>query len=81
MTDRASLEAAEHDDAAGLERNAHKLKGALSVFSTGNAYEALVALEGIGRGGHLAGDREAQRVATLERHVELLVDELTAVVR
>ena len=77
----AIRKAAEHNDPAALEQHAHKLKGPLATFSTGAAYGAVTALEGIGRGGQLADDRAVQRVADLERHVEILVDELTEAVR
>ena len=49
-------------DSAMLERSAHKLKGSVSHFDSGNAYEAARRLEEMGRNDDLVGAAEATEV-------------------
>jgi two-component system, sensor histidine kinase and response regulator len=72
----AMREALETNDPGALQRAAHNLKGAVSVFGARPATRAAQAIEGMGREGSLAGARYA--VASLEREVERLNHALAA---
>jgi HPt (histidine-containing phosphotransfer) domain-containing protein len=48
-------EAAAGNDAKGLERAAHTLKGSVSNFGAANSYEAALDLEKMGRAGDFSG--------------------------
>jgi len=60
----------ERGDASGLERAAHKLKGAVANFAARSAYDAALRLESIGRGGHL--EKAAEALEQLEAALEEL---------
>ena len=70
---RAAIDA---QDADGVQRAAHNLKGSVSVFGARPATRSAQALEGMGRDNSLAGARFA--VASLEREVEKLNHALAA---
>ena len=72
----AMRQALESNDPGALQRAAHNLKGAVSVFGARPATRAAQAIEGMGREGSLAGGRYA--VASLEREVERLNHALAA---
>jgi CheY-like chemotaxis protein/HPt (histidine-containing phosphotransfer) domain-containing protein len=67
------------DDAQHLEREAHKLKGALGAFCAQPAYEAAAQLETIGRAGDLT--RAAEACTLLEAELTRLEPELDALVK
>jgi signal transduction histidine kinase/HPt (histidine-containing phosphotransfer) domain-containing protein/ActR/RegA family two-component response regulator len=72
----AAISAAlDEGDPVGLRRAAHTLKGGLSTFSTGAAWEAARRLETMGREAGLDGAQEA--LAALAREVERLQPALT----
>jgi CheY-like chemotaxis protein len=57
-------------DAPKLQRSAHGLKGAVSIFAEGDAYRAALALEALGRSANLAHAAEA--LAILEKELQRL---------
>jgi PAS domain S-box-containing protein len=61
-------------DASALEHHAHSLKGSVSTFGAGRAFEAAFALEKQGREGNLTGAQEGLR--RLEQALEALRPEL-----
>jgi HPt (histidine-containing phosphotransfer) domain-containing protein len=65
-------------DAAGVERTAHKLKGALGALSAVAAREIAGRLETLGREGNVAEGTEA--LPALEREIERLMPALAALV-
>ena len=60
-----------HQDAKGLERAAHALKGSVANFGARGAFESARALEMMGREGNLAGAPET--FDALERQIERLI--------
>jgi len=62
-------------DAAQLVRAAHTLKGAVATFAAGNATQAALRLELMGRHQNFNGGREAFNV--LEKEIDLLKKALT----
>jgi HPt (histidine-containing phosphotransfer) domain-containing protein len=66
-------------DAVGLERAAHKMKGALLQFSAGTAAATALKLEETGRAGTLSGAEET--LAALRRQVGWLLESLRALAR
>jgi CheY-like chemotaxis protein len=73
---RGALEA---NDPAAVQRAAHTLKGAVSVFGARPATRSAQAIEGMGREGRLDGARYA--VAALEQEVERLNHALAAFIK
>jgi PAS domain S-box-containing protein len=67
--------AVERNDAHGLERAAHKLKGSVANFSARASFDAALSLETIGREGHLEKARET--LAALDKSIEELKPVLT----
>src|SRR5262249_31279691 len=57
-------------DAPKLQRSAHGLKGAVSIFAEGDAYRAALALETLGRSANLA--HAAETLAILEEELQRL---------
>jgi CheY-like chemotaxis protein len=57
-------------DAPKLQRCAHCLKGAVSIFAEGDAYQAALALETLGRSANLA--HAAKTLAILEQELQRL---------
>ena len=62
-------------DAGALERAAHKLKGAVSIFDARGAVAATRQLEALGRAGDIGGAPEVLR--TLEEELDRLTPQLT----
>jgi two-component system, sensor histidine kinase and response regulator len=75
----AVREAVDRRDAVALERAAHTLKGAVSVFRAKHAAEAALRLELMGRRSELSGAEKAYR--TLEAEIGKVVVELGILVR
>jgi hypothetical protein len=63
-------EAVAEADAPKLRRSAHCLKGAVSIFAEGDAYQAALALETLGRSANLA--HAAKTLAILEKELQRL---------
>jgi CheY-like chemotaxis protein len=65
-----AYEAVAAADAPKLRRSAHCLKGAVSIFAEGDAYQAALALETLGRSANLA--HAAKTLGILERELQRL---------
>jgi CheY-like chemotaxis protein len=76
---RTLRQALDANDPGAIQRAAHNLKGAVSVFGARPATRSAQAIEGMGREGSLAGARYA--VAVLEREVERLNHALAAFIK
>jgi len=62
------------NDAHGVDRTAHSIKGSVATFGAQGAYDAALVLEQMGRSGKL---NDAQRrLGELERHLAALHAEL-----
>ena len=63
-------------DASAIEHHAHSLKGSVSTFGAGRAFEAALALEKQGRSKNLGGVEN--QLCQLENALEALLPELQA---